>query len=384
MSGDDRHRARGVPRQAAGPGFGLSVARAPESAGAGGPDPTPDASARPAPAVLSLDEYARGVESGDRAVLGRAISLVESNRPEHRAMADRLVDRLLPRTGGAVRVGITGVPGAGKSTFIERMGTMLTASGLRVAVLAVDPSSEVTGGSILGDKTRMPRLSADARAFIRPSPTGGALGGVARHTREALLLCEAAGFDVVLVETVGVGQSETVVADMTDFFIAVMIAGAGDELQGIKRGLLELVDLIAVNKADGDNTARAAAAAREYAAVLRLVGRRDGGAEPVVLACSALTGAGVGEVWEAARSRVEGMRASGRLAERRREQELRWMHALAGERLRRLAFGSPEVAEATAKAEEDVRAGRLRPGEAAGKIVRAVLARMRAAKEDGP
>ena len=215
------------------------------------------------PRKLTTDEYFEGVRARDRAVLGRAITRVESNRPEHRRQAQELVTRLLPHSGGAHRIGITGVPGVGKSTFIESFGLRLVERGHRVAVLAVDPSSSVSKGSILGDKTRMERLGASDDAFIRPSPTGGSLGGVARKTRESILVCEAAGYDVVLVETVGVGQSETTVADMVDFFLLLKLAGAGDELQGIKRGLLELADIVAVNKADNDNVARANRAAIE-------------------------------------------------------------------------------------------------------------------------
>ena len=242
---------------------------------------------------LPVDEYVTGVRGGDRAVLGRAITLIESRHEQHQDLAEQLLTRLMPDTGRAIRVGITGVPGVGKSTFIDALGTSLTAAGRRVAVLAVDPSSGVSGGSILGDKTRMPRLGVDDHAFIRPSPSAGTLGGVAAKTRETMLICEAAGFDVVLVETIGVGQSETVVSDMTDFFLALMLAGAGDELQGIKRGLLELVDMIVINKADGDNQVRAEQAAREYRNVMHYARPSDGDWTPPVLTCSALSGTGV-------------------------------------------------------------------------------------------
>jgi LAO/AO transport system kinase len=221
--------------------------------------------------TLSLDDYVSGVLAGDRAVLGRAISLVESNARAHHDLAQDVLIRLLPHTGKAHRVGVTGVPGVGKSTFIEALGTNLTQAGHRVAVLAVDPTSERTKGSILGDKTRMVTLSQNPSAFIRPSPSSGSLGGVGRKTRETMLLCEAAGFDIVLVETVGVGQSETMVADMVDFFLVLMLPGAGDELQGIKRGILELADMIAVNKADGSGDKAAERARREYATALELM-----------------------------------------------------------------------------------------------------------------
>jgi LAO/AO transport system kinase len=248
---------------------------------------------------LTVDEYFAGVRAGNVAVLARALTLIESSSPRHQPLAEDLLTRLLPHTDRAIRVGITGAPGAGKSTFIEALGLHLVGRGLRVAVLAVDPSSGLSGGSILGDKTRMPRLAASPAAYIRPSPSAGTLGGVARKTRESMLVCEAAGYDVVLIETVGVGQSETVVADMTDCFLALMLPGAGDELQGIKRGLLELVDVIAVNKADGPTVAAAELAAQQYRTALQpLAGRREDA--PPVLTCSALYGQGVEAVWEPA------------------------------------------------------------------------------------
>ena len=234
---------------------------------------------------------------GDRAALARAITLVESKRADHRAAAGKLLDRVMLRTGQAVRVGITGVPGVGKSTLIDALGSQLTAKGHRIAVLAVDPSSTRTGGSILGDKTRMARLAADPNAFIRPSPSSGTLGGVAAKTRETMLLCEAAGFTVVLVETVGTGQSETAVADLTDFFLVLMLPGAGDELQGIKKGVVELADMIAVNKADGDNARRAAAAAAEYRAALHILTPPQATWSPPVVTVSGLQGEGLEDLW---------------------------------------------------------------------------------------
>jgi LAO/AO transport system kinase len=261
---------------------------------------------------LSVDDYARGVLAADRAVLGRAISLIESTKPSDEATAQQVLTRLLSGTGRAMRIGITGMPGAGKSTFIERLGSMLTERGHRVAVLAIDPSSRVSGGSILGDRTRMGKLSSDPRAFIRPSPSGGTLGGIARKTREAMLVCEAAGFDIVLIETVGVGQSETAIADMSDVVVALAIPGAGDELQGIKRGLLELVDLIVVNKAEGENAAKARTAAAEYAAAARVMRGDDTHSAVSVLTCSALTGEGVWRVFEDVQSRFERAASIGR------------------------------------------------------------------------
>src|ERR1043165_2283574 len=248
-------------------------------------------------AATDIKALARRVRDGDRASLARAITLIESKRADHRGQAHALVQELLPLTGKAVRVGITGAPGVGKSTSIDALGTMLTGKGHKVAVLAVDPSSTRTGGSILGDKTRMARLAIDDKAFVRPSPSSGTLGGVAAKSRETMLLCEAAGFDVVLVETVGIGQSETAVADMTDFFLALMLPGAGDELQGIKKGLVELADMIAINKADGDNLQRAKAAAAEYRAALHILTPRSPNWTPPVLTYSALTGNGIAELW---------------------------------------------------------------------------------------
>ena len=246
-------------------------------------------SERSDPARMDVARLARGIRAGERAVLARAITLVESRRADHQKTAHRLVQELLPETGKAVRVGITGAPGVGKSTAIDALGTFLTGRGHKVAVLAVDPSSTRSGGSILGDKTRMARLAVDANAFIRPSPSAGTLGGVAAKTRETMLLCEAAGFDVILVETVGIGQSETAVAEMTDFFLVLLLPGAGDELQGLKKGVIELADMIAVNKAEGENLKRATAAAAEYRAALHILTPRSPHWTPPVVTCSALT-----------------------------------------------------------------------------------------------
>ena len=242
-------------------------------------------------------DLARAIRAGDRATLARAITLIESKRADHRKAAHLLVQELLPATGKAVRLGITGAPGAGKSTTIDALGTFLTGQGHKVAVLAVDPSSTRTGGSILGDKTRMARLAMDPNAFVRPSPTSGTLGGVAAKTRETMLTCEAAGYDVIMVETVGIGQSETAVADMTDFFLVLMLPGAGDELQGLKKGIVELADMIAVNKADGDNIARARIAAAEYRAALNILKPQSETWSPPVVTYSALTGDGIAELW---------------------------------------------------------------------------------------
>ncbi len=317
---------------------------------------------------LTLEEYDFGVRARDIAVLPRALTLVESNLSRHQRQAEALITRLLPFTGQAMRVGITGAPGVGKSTFIEAVGLHLVGRGHRVAVLAVDPSSGVSGGSILGDKTRMTRLSAERNAFIRPSPSAGTLGGVARKTRESMLLCEAAGYDVVLVETVGVGQSETMVADMTDCFLALMLPGAGDELQGIKRGLLELVDVIAVNKADGATRAAAELAARQYETALHsLLGRH--GRVPQVMTCSALQNDHVVAVWDALAEQYERLRRSGELTDRRRKQGVRWLWSTIDDRLRHAVRDHPGVRAIRYELESAVLAGNLPPEVAARQIL---------------
>src|SRR5689334_899824 len=267
-------------------------------------------------------DLVRGVRSGDRAMLARAITLIESKRSDHRRTAHQLVQGLLPLTGKGVRLGITGAPGVGKSTTIDVLGTHLTGKGHKVAVLAVDPSSTRTGGSILGDKTRMARLASDPHAFVRPSPSSGTLGGVAAKTRETMLVCEAAGYDVVMVETVGIGQSETAVADMTDFFLVLMLPGAGDELQGLKKGIVELADMIAINKADGDNIKRAKVAAAEYKAALNILAPQSASWTPPVITYSALTGHGIEELWGQIIAHKEKMSATGELMTRRRDQQV--------------------------------------------------------------
>jgi LAO/AO transport system kinase len=283
-------------------------------------------------AGLDIARLARGIRSGERALIARAITLVESRRADHRRAARELVQQLLPATGQAVRLGITGAPGVGKSTTIDALGTFLTGQGRKVAVLAVDPSSARTGGSILADKTRMAQLSADPNAFVRPSPSSGTLGGVAAKTRESMLICEAAGFDVVMVETMGTGQSETAVADMTDFFLVLMLPGAGDELQGLKKGVVEFADMIAINKADGDNRARARAAAAEYRAALHILGARPHWSPPVVT-YSALTREGIPELWAKVLEHRTRMGAAGELAVRRSEQQVKWMWTMLEERI---------------------------------------------------
>jgi LAO/AO transport system kinase len=313
-------------------------------------------------------DLAAGIRAGDRATLARAITLIESKRADHRQTAHLLVQELLPLTGNAVRLGITGAPGAGKSTTIDALGTYLTGQSHKVAVLAVDPSSSRTGGSILGDKTRMARLAIDGHAFIRPSPSSGTLGGVAAKTRETMLLCEAAGYDVLIVETVGVGQSETAVVDMTDFFLVLMVSGAGDELQGIKKGIVELADMIAVNKADGDNIARAKAAAAEYTSALHILAPRTPTWTPPVMTFSALTGDGIDALWQQVTSHKQNMFASGELAEIRRAQQVKWMWTMLEERLTARLRGDAAVRAKVKQAESAVAAGTLAPALAVEEI----------------
>jgi LAO/AO transport system kinase len=311
---------------------------------------------------------ARAIGAGDRTMLSRAITLIESKRADHRRTAAALTQALLPATGKAVRVGITGAPGVGKSTIIDALGSMLTKEGHKVAVLAVDPSSRRTGGSILADKTRMAHLANDANAFIRPSPASGTLGGVAAKTRETMLLCEAAGHDVVLVETVGVGQSETAVANMVDVFVVVAIPGAGDELQGIKRGLLELADLIAVNKADGDNIERANRAAMEYRTGLHILSAGHANWEPNVLTLSARNNRGLDELWIKIRERYRTLSDSGALGTRRAEQAVSWMREIFEQRLLAAFKGGKRAARHFREIEEKVRDGKMTPGAAAREL----------------
>ncbi len=319
---------------------------------------------------VSVEELEAGVRAGQVAALARSLTLIESSSPRHQPTAEELLTRLMPHSGGAVRLGITGAPGAGKSTFIEALGVHLIKQELRVAVLAVDPSSGVSGGSILGDKTRMPRLAVEPSAYIRPSPSAGTLGGVARKTREGMLVCEAAGFDVVLIETVGVGQSETVVAGMTDCFLALMLPGAGDELQGIKRGLMELVDVIVVNKADGVMKGPAEVAAGQLRTALQALSGRHG-EEPPVMTCSALHGEGIAATWEAVMQRQRALEASGELAERRRRQSLCWLWSLVEEQVLQSVRRHPAVEGLSDQIEREVLAGLLPVGTAAQRILEA-------------
>lgn len=359
---DDPPRPEWAPVDA-GPEFASRV-----MPGAG--DSSPKAAPTPRRRALSADDYASGILAGNRALLARAITLIESNAPRHHLEAREVVNRILPHSGRAMRIGITGIPGAGKSTFIEAFGLHLCGLGHKVAVVAVDPSSTLTRGSVLGDKTRMEELSRHPDCFIRPSPSSGTLGGVARKTRETMIACEAAGFDVIIVETVGVGQSETTVRSMVDFFLLLAITGAGDELQGMKRGIMELADAIVINKADGDNKAHAESTRQQYAMALHYLQPATDGWKTATRTCSSLTREGVPEVWtmiDAFRAATNG---NGVFESRRRHQTLEWMNALLEEGLRARFLGDPEVAKQRTLLQEQVIAGKI----SAGAAVEALLA----------
>ena len=322
---------------------------------------------------MTRKDFAKGVLNGDRRSLARAITLAESTRTDHRAEAEALLAELLPRSGQSVRVGISGAPGVGKSSFIEAFGLHLTEQGHRVAVLAVDPSSRISGGSILGDKTRMEELSRHPSAFIRPSPAGSSLGGVARRTRECVLICEAAGFDVVIVETVGVGQSETAVAEMCDLFLLLLAPAAGDELQGIKKGIVELADMIVVNKADGDLVEAANHAAADYRSAVHMIRPASPNWRVPVLTCSALTGDGIEKVWRKIEDYREKMGASGEFAARRSNQAKAWMWSEIEESLIAALRVHPDVAKRVDTLEGEVAQGARSPGAAAREMLSTFL-----------
>ena len=320
--------------------------------------------------VLSLDDYVEGILKGDRVILSRAITMIESANPDHFEMAQAIIERCLPHSGNSLRVGITGVPGVGKSTFIESFGTMLTGMGHKLAVLAIDPSSERTKGSILGDNTRMEALSVDPNAFIRPSPSGSTLGGVARKTRESIVLCEAAGFDVILVETVGVGQSETVVKSMVDFFLLLMLAGAGDELQGIKRGIMEMADGLIINKADGDNKAKAAGAQAQYRAALKLFPKNENQWTVPVEICSALEGFAIDKVWNMILQYEALTKANGYFEKNRTEQNVNIFYNWINFTLQNDFYNNEAKAQEIERMLPLIREKRISPYMAASRVIR--------------
>ncbi|AIM15538.1 MULTISPECIES: methylmalonyl Co-A mutase-associated GTPase MeaB [Neobacillus] len=323
----------------------------------------------------TVQELYEGVLKGDRSLLARAITLVESNAERHFQKSQQLLQMLLPHTGKAIRVGITGVPGAGKSTFIEAFGTYLCGLGLRIAVLAIDPSSSISGGSILGDKTRMEQLARNPHAFIRPSPTAGKLGGVHRKTREAMLICEAAGFDVILIETVGVGQSEVIIRDMVDFFMLLVLTGAGDELQGMKKGIMELADAIIVHKADGDNKPIAEKTKREYNRILHFLQPATRGWQTKAYTCSSLTKEGIGDIWKVIQSFEQKGKASGVFEERRKSQSREWMYSMITDHLHYQFYQHPDVKNQLPKFENKVIAGDITVATAVEKLFQLFLDR---------
>lgn len=318
----------------------------------------------------SLNEYVDGIKKGNRTVLSQAITLIESTKSDHRALAQDIIEQCLPETGNSIRVGITGVPGVGKSTFIETLGNHIVEQGHKLAVLAIDPSSSRTKGSILGDKTRMETLATNDRAFIRPSPTAGSLGGVARKTRETIYLCEAAGYDIIFIETVGVGQSETAVHSMVDFFLLLMLAGAGDELQGIKRGIMEMADTIAINKIDNADPQTVQQAVREYKNALHLYPATKSGWQPEVTSCSAVTGKGVPEIWKTIEEYISLTRENGYFKDQRNRQAKHWMYDTITNQLTEHFYNHPAVQQEQEKIEQQVLNGKLSSFKAAQKLLK--------------
>ena len=319
--------------------------------------------------ALTAKDYAQGILAGDRVMLSRAITVIESNAPKHFELGQEIIQKILPHSGKAMRVGITGVPGAGKSTFIEAFGTYLCGEGLKVAVLAVDPSSSLSKGSILGDKTRMENLAREKNAFIRPSPSGGSLGGVTRKSRETMLLCEAAGYDAVLVETVGVGQSETMVRSMVDYFLVVVITGAGDDLQGIKKGIIELADSILVNKADGDNKMKAMMARADYDQILHYLRPATEGWKTKAYTCSSITGEGIADMWGVIKDFRDNVTASGVFSKRRKEQTIEWVRAMTAEYLQNKIAQNAELTKCREDIERKVIEGAITPTVAAKAVI---------------
>lgn len=308
---------------------------------------------------LSAEDYVEGIISGDRTILSRAITLIESTRKEHQELAQEIIERCLPRTGDSIRIGITGVPGVGKSTFIEAMGNLITKDGDKLAVLAIDPSSTRTRGSILGDKTRMETLANNPNAFIRPSPTAGSLGGVARKTRETIYLCEAAGYNTIFIETVGVGQSETAVHSMVDFFLLLMLAGAGDELQGIKRGIMEMADAIAINKSDSSSKKQVQQAVREYKNALHLYPPTESGWAPKVTTCSALEEEGIDDIWELVQKYISSTKESGYFEANRNRQARHWMYETINSQLKDAFYNHPDIKKQLDDIEQKVLMGEI-------------------------
>ncbi|WP_182185846.1 methylmalonyl Co-A mutase-associated GTPase MeaB [Pectinatus frisingensis] len=320
--------------------------------------------------LLNVDDYVSGVSEGSRTILSRAITLIESNNPQHFAKAQQVLQRLLPRTGKALRIGITGVPGAGKSTMIEAFGNMLCNMGHKVAVLTVDPTSSVTRGSILGDKTRMGTLSRNEKAFIRPSPAGGTLGGVARKSRETMLMCEAAGYDIIIIETVGVGQSETTVRSMVDFFMLVVLTGAGDELQGIKKGIMELADAVVINKADGDNLLKAKVSRGEYERMIEYIRPATDGWQTHAYLCSALKKTGLKELWQVIEIFTQMTKKKGSFQKRREHQLLDWVHSMIDEHLHNLFFDDPVITGRIPEVRNAVLSGKISPTQAVAELIK--------------
>jgi len=319
--------------------------------------------------LLPVEEYVEGILNGNITLLSKAVTLIESSKPGHQQIAQEIIVRCLPYSGKSIRIGITGVPGVGKSTFIEALGKQITGEGGKLAVLAIDPSSERSKGSILGDKTRMEELAGDKNAYIRPSPSAGSLGGVARKTRETIILCEAAGFDHIFIETVGVGQSETAVHSMSDFFLLLMLAGAGDELQGIKRGIMEMADLIAINKADGNNAEKAKMAQRQYQNALHLFPPKESGWEPRVSTCSALAKNGISEIWEVIAEYRKATVKNGYFIKKRNSQASFWMHETIQEQMKRAFYQHPEMKEKIKDFEQKVLNSEMSSFLAAGKLL---------------